>query len=149
MTSPHQKYPGSGAISLTDGTKGVIEEFKSPDWLGYTDTDFEAVFDYGSKPPTLSKVVVSYGDHMSQYIFPPVEIQVWGGNQNNFKLLATQKIPVAKAYNLPLVNFVTVSWERAVYNTYKVIVKPNSKLPEWHGGKGQKGWVFVDEVLFY
>ena len=149
LTSPHQKYPGSGAISLTDGTKGVIEEFKSPDWLGYTDTDFEAVFDYGSKAPTLSKVVVSYGDHMSQYIFPPVEIQVWGGSQNNFKLLATQKIPVAKAYNLPLVNFVTVSWERAVYNTYKVIVKPNSKLPEWHGGKGQKGWVFVDEVLFY
>jgi hypothetical protein len=22
-------------------------------------------------------------------------------------------------------------------------------LPSWHGGKGQKAWVFVDEVFFY
>jgi hypothetical protein len=23
------------------------------------------------------------------------------------------------------------------------------KLPSWHRGKGEKGWVFVDEVFFY
>jgi hypothetical protein len=23
------------------------------------------------------------------------------------------------------------------------------KLPGWHRGKGEKGWVFVDEVFFY
>jgi hypothetical protein len=29
----------------------------------------------------------------------------------------------------------------------KLVVTPVAKLPKWHQGKGDKGWVFVDEVL--
>jgi uncharacterized membrane protein/Leucine-rich repeat (LRR) protein len=149
LKSTHKKYPGTGAISLTDGVKGYIEEFKSPDWLGFIDTDFEASFDFGKNATALNKVVVSYGDYMSQGIFPPTELQIWGGTQGNFKLLATQKLPAPKAYNPLNVSFITASWQKSIYNTYKVIVKPNGKVPEWHGARGQKGWLFVDEVLFY
>jgi uncharacterized membrane protein len=149
LTSPHKKYPGTGAISLTDGIKGYIEEFKSPDWLGFIDSDFETLFDYGKNPPAFNKVVVSYGDNMGQSIFPPSEIQVWGSNQNSFKLLATQKLQEPKGYNPTNVSFIAASWEKSTYNTYKIVVKPNGKLPQWHGAKGQKGWFFVDEVFFY
>ncbi|MNY68403.1 hypothetical protein D3C86_2061590 [compost metagenome] len=29
----------------------------------------------------------------------------------------------------------------------KLVAKPLSKLPAWHPGKGEKAWVFVDEVF--
>ena len=30
----------------------------------------------------------------------------------------------------------------------KIVAKPVAKLPAWHPGKGERGWVFVDEVFF-
>ena len=29
----------------------------------------------------------------------------------------------------------------------KIIGNPVAKLPAWHPGKGEKAWIFVDEVL--
>jgi hypothetical protein len=29
----------------------------------------------------------------------------------------------------------------------KVVAKPLAKLPKWHPGKGEKAWIFIDEVL--
>jgi hypothetical protein len=34
------------------------------------------------------------------------------------------------------------------YSFIKVIARPVTKLPSWHNGKGQPGWVFIDEVFF-
>jgi len=28
-----------------------------------------------------------------------------------------------------------------------VILKPLPKLPAWHKGKGDKGWIFADEIF--
>jgi hypothetical protein len=30
----------------------------------------------------------------------------------------------------------------------KLVLEPVAKLPSWHPGKGGRGWVFADEVLF-
>jgi hypothetical protein len=32
-------------------------------------------------------------------------------------------------------------------NYIKIIGNPVAKLPSWHQGKGEKAWIFVDEVL--
>jgi hypothetical protein len=145
-----KQYRGEGAASLTDGRKGFVDIFKEPAWLGFRDNYFEAGFDFGNKPPALTKVVLSYGDNLGAYIFPPTEIQVWGGERKDkLKLLMTQKFSEPKGYRTPHMSFITVNWETSNHTYYKIIAKPISKLPLWHGGKGQKGWFFVDEVFFY
>jgi hypothetical protein len=151
LLSPADKqYRGEGATSLTDGRKGFVDIFKEPAWLGFRDNNFEAGFDFGAKPPGLTKVVLSYGDNLGAYIFPPTEIQVWGGNsKDKLKLLMTQKFSEPKGYRTPHMSFVTVNWETSNHTYYKIIAKPISKLPLWHSGKSQKGWFFVDEVFFY
>ena len=30
----------------------------------------------------------------------------------------------------------------------QIIVKPLQKIPMWHQGKGERGWFFIDEVVF-
>ncbi|MBX2900055.1 MAG: chitobiase/beta-hexosaminidase C-terminal domain-containing protein [Cyclobacteriaceae bacterium] len=149
-TAADKQYRGEGAASLTDSRKGYVDIFKEPAWLGFRDNNFEAGFDFGAQPPNLNKVVLSYGDNLGAYIFPPTEVQVWGGHsKDNLKLLMAQKFSEPKGYRTPHMSFITVNWETSSHSYYKIIAKPISKLPPWHGGKGQKGWFFVDEVFFY
>lgn len=145
-----KQYRGEGAASLTDGRKGFVDIFKEPSWLGFRENDFVANFDFGNQPPTLQKIVISYGDNLGAYIFPPPEIQVWGGSTlQTLKLLAIEKIAEPNGYRTAHNGFIPVSLKQSKFQYYKLVAKPIGKLPKWHGGKGQKGWFFVDEVFFY
>jgi hypothetical protein len=39
--------------------------------------------------------------------------------------------------------------EKGKYKYIEIEAINIQSLPSWHGGKGEKGWVFVDEVFFY
>ena len=53
------------------------------------------------------------------------------------------------AYGPNTVEAITVEFPPMEYSHYKVVAFPVTRLPEWHGGAGDKGWVFSDEVLFF
>ncbi len=145
-----KQYPGEGASSLIDGRKGFIDVTREPSWLGFRDNAFEAGFDFGNHPPSLSKVVLSYADKLGGYIFPPTEVEVWGGRSaKEIKLLTSIKVVQPTAYRPQTMEALGLSFDTSTYSYYKIVAKPISKLPLWHGGKGQKGWFFVDEVFFY
>jgi hypothetical protein len=40
-----------------------------------------------------------------------------------------------------------VSFSPASMKCIKIVAKPIQVLPQWHGGKGKKGWVFMSEVV--
>ena len=145
-----KQYPGEGASSLTDGRKGFIDVLKEPSWLGFRENAFEAGFDFGSQPPSIHKIVLSYADNLGGYIFPPTEVEVWGGKSAaEIKLINTIKIEKPTGYRPQSMEAIGVSFDSSTHEYYKIVAKPVSKLPLWHGGKGQKGWFFVDEVFFY
>ncbi|MEQ1586438.1 MAG: chitobiase/beta-hexosaminidase C-terminal domain-containing protein [Cyclobacteriaceae bacterium] len=145
-----KQYPGEGASSLTDGRKGFTDVLKEPSWLGFRENAFEAGFDFGSLPPSISKIVLSYADNLGGYIFPPTDVEVWGGkNANEIKLIKAVKIEQPTADRPQSMEAIGISFDTTTYAYYKIVAKPLSKLPLWHGGKGQKGWFFVDEVFFY
>jgi uncharacterized membrane protein len=145
-----KKYPGLGAANLTDGRKGFTDVLREPAWLGFRENDFEAGFDFGATPPALKRIVLSYGNNIGGYLFPPTEVEVWGGaDREHLTLVKKFRTEMPKGYEPQRVEALGVDFEPATYSYYKIVVKPISKLPEWHGGKGQKGWVFIDEVFFY
>ena len=83
------------------------------------------------------------------YIMPPAEIQVWGGTGSNMSLLGklTPKQPskdtmaYQASYTIPL--------KPAMVKNMKVVVRPIPVLPRWHPGKGDKSWIFFDEMFLY
>ena len=32
---------------------------------------------------------------------------------------------------------------------YKLVANKHPQIPDWHNGKGERGWLFVDELFFY
>ena len=121
----------------------------APPWLGYREKPFTAGFDFGKNPPTIKSIVISYAKNLPAYVFPPLEVEVWGGkNLQEIRLIKIFK-PIQPTANQPLqIEALTIPLPNAQYSFYKLIARPVAKLPTWHGGKGKKGWVMVDEVLF-
>jgi uncharacterized membrane protein len=150
LSLPDKQYLGEGGASLTDGRKGFIDVLKEPSWLGFRDNDFIAGFDFGNQPPALKKIVISYGDNLGAYIFPPVEIRIWAGaSKDKLALIRTEKFTIPTNYRTSFVGSLSIQLTDVKYSYYKLVATPINKLPPWHGGKGQKGWFFVDEVFFY
>ena len=150
LTAPDKQYPGEGPKSLTDGRKGFTDVFKEPSWLGYRDQPFAAGFDFGPNPETINSIVISYGRSIGSYIFPPAEVEVWGGKSlKEIKLIKALKIEQPVKNEPQRIEALTIPLETSSYSYYKLIARPVDKLPKWHSGKGKKGWVMVDEVFFY
>jgi len=82
------------------------------------------------------------------YIMPPKQIEVWAGeDEAHLKLIKkvnpdqpTKEISgYLKGYEL--------TFAATTAKCMKINVIPVSSLPQWHRGKGDKGWAFVDEIF--
>jgi hypothetical protein len=148
LTKPDPQYPGEGAQSLTDGRKGNADVFKEPSWLGFRDNPFEASFDFGNSG-TVNSITISYGKNTGGYIFPPKEVEVWGGSEREkISLIKTIKVQQPVSNQPVKVEALIIPLPNSTFAYYKIVCRPVAKLPAWHSGKGDKGWFFVDEVFF-
>ncbi|MEQ6120518.1 chitobiase/beta-hexosaminidase C-terminal domain-containing protein [Reichenbachiella sp. MALMAid0571] len=150
VTKPADQYPGKGAITLIDNEKGEANNISSPSWLGYRANPFSATVDLGTSSYNVEKVVMSYAVNIGQYIMAPTSIELWGGNSENSLALINKSVPdqddeyapnEVRAFSFPVGG--------TQYRYYKVVAHPLKVLPDWHAGKGDRGWVFVDELFFY
>jgi hypothetical protein len=53
-----------------------------------------------------------------------------------------------KASGPARIETVTLPLSGKAYKSFKLLLRQVGMLPQWHPGKGQRGWVFVDEVFF-
>lgn len=147
LSFPEEKYKGDGAKTLIDQVKGETTNFGNGKWLGFRKDKMGTLLLFTS-PIEVRSVTLSTLINIGGYIMPPVSVEVWGGNdEKHLKLLGhispeqpTKVEPVyTKAFEL--------SFAPVTIKYLKVIAVPVAKLPKWHPGKGEKGWVFTDEVF--
>jgi uncharacterized membrane protein len=144
---PNPQYKGEGPKTLANKKIGETD-FRSNKWLGYKETNLEALLLF-RKPTILSSVSFSTLIDIGSYIMPAAEIQVWGGNDPQHLVLLKKLNPQQPTkLGMPgYKNGFNCSFEAKKLSVLKVIVKPVKKLPSWHPGKGEMGWVFVDEIF--
>ena len=82
---------------------------------------------------------------------PPSEVEVWGGDDKNKMKLLNKVHPTRiteKEKNAVAVEVIKINLEPSAYKQYKIVAKNIAKLPAWHPGKGDKAWLFIDEIFF-
>jgi uncharacterized membrane protein YphA (DoxX/SURF4 family) len=147
ITPPDPKYPAQKDATLADGIKSDNSQ-SSGKWLGYRDTDFQTYL-FFRKSVHAQSVTISMLQSINGYIFPPVKVEVWGGaNENNLKLLKTitPDRPVKETQNVDNLA-IEADFQPQYISCIKIKAVPLNKLPAWHPGKGEKAWIFVDEVF--
>lgn len=145
---PDEQYKGGSSNILIDLEKGESNNFKSGKWLGYRNNRMESVFDF-KQPQTVSSVTISTLIDIGSYIMPPAQIEIWGAGENGvYKKIKSLTPQQPTAIQPAFLKGFEISFEPVILKSVKVIAVPVGKLPAWHPGKGDKGWVFVDEVFF-
>ena len=150
LNQPNEKYKGTGATGLTDLKKGLAENFSDAAWLGYRQQPFAAVF-YFDTVQTINSISISYNESVQSYLMPPEEVEIWAGDgKDKLKLLkkARAKQPTKEEKNVVRVEGLKIDIPESKYKYYKIVARNVSKLPTWHPGKGEKGWIFIDEIFF-
>ncbi|HOY07790.1 MAG TPA: hypothetical protein PLO67_20410 [Saprospiraceae bacterium] len=142
---PDPKYRGTGPNTLINNKIGDTE-FKTNKWLGFRETNLECLL-YFDQPTQISSVYVSALANIGSFIMPPAEIEIWGGtNKNKLVLLKTIRPEQSAKLAVSRVGY-PCDFKSQKLKFLKIVVKPVKKLPMWHPQKGERGWVFVDEIF--
>ncbi|WP_019991173.1 chitobiase/beta-hexosaminidase C-terminal domain-containing protein [Rudanella lutea] len=148
VNQPNPQYLGEGGKTLIDGKKGTIENFKDVAWLGFREKPFEAFFSF-ARPVPLKSVTLSIGKNTGSYIMPPNTVEVWGGpDKAHLKLVRKIQPTQPQKEESGRIEGIQAALNGETCAVVKIVARPVTKLPAWHPGKGQPGWVFVDEVFF-
>ncbi len=146
ITKPDEQYKDEQNKLLINHEKGE-PDFRFGGWVAYRQQKMECVLEFRNAVPVQSISLSSLVD-VGSYIFPAKLIEIWGGQDlKTLKLLGkiepqqpTKSIPSSmKGFEC---KFATV---KAKY--IKIVAVPVPKLPKWHAGKGEKAWIFMDEIL--
>jgi hypothetical protein len=150
QTTPNERYQGNGATTLMDN-KGGLTAINAGTWLGYQ-TDSVEINITLEKSQLISSVLLNCLQDQGSWIFLPQQITVYyfDKTKQSYQLLKerfdTSNANIAGAscqpISIPLSKKITT-------NTIKIILRGIKSLPDWHQGKGQPGWLFIDEIKLY
>ena len=144
-TTISPSYTYGGAVTLVDGLFGG-DNYRSGHWLGFPGNDLVAVIDM-LKPTAISQVDVRCLVKTSDWIFD-AEGLVIESSENGTDFSLIKKDAYSDTNNGDWNELVThsMSFEPVTAQYFRVSVK-SATIPQWHAGKGGKGFVFVDEIV--
>lgn len=143
-------HQAEGAHTFFDGKLGTFNA-NSPawanNWAGFRKNDMALVSEF-AKPISVTSVALRTMVEPETGIFPPSVIEIWGGNsREQMKLIATKRpdMPVKKSD--PVLKAIECTFQPQTVSYLKIVARPVSQLPDWHGSKGKPALLLVDEVF--
>jgi hypothetical protein len=146
ITQPDKRFNDESHKLLINQERGE-GDFRTGSWVGFRENRMECLLRFASPTPVQS-ITLSQLVDVGSYIMPAQSIEIWGGNEpQNMKLLG-RIVPEQPTMVKPSVpKGFECKFNTTTVNYIKIIGNPVAKLPAWHSGKGEKAWIFVDEVL--
>ena len=144
---PSTRYPGRSRRPLTDGARGG-RDFRDGGWVGFEATDLTATIDLGA-PAAVTEVSIRALQDANAWIFLPSEVVVLGsGDGQMWTELGRVGHEVSDREQRKIVHEFTVpvAGSPQAWRWIRVQARQAGPCPPWHPGRGQPGWVFVDEV---
>ena len=150
LSKPSRISP-PGAATIIDQKKGLSETADQLyiNWIGFRENPFKAGF-HLKKDTELKEIILSLADMTGSYVFPPTSIVIKAGDSpKNLKIIGQTKPEMPSKHRPNTALPYTISVKPGKYSYVEIEANNLQKLPLWHEGKGEKAWVFVDEVFFY
>lgn len=148
LSKPDDNYKTVARNILIDLDKDKATNFRSGKWVGYRPNSMSSVFIF-NQSQSITDITVSTLVDINSYIMPPAFIEVWGDSgDGKFRKLKTEIPEQPGAVKPAYLKGYKVKLDQVKLKAVKIVVQPVTKLPAWHPGKGDKGWVFMDEIFF-
>lgn len=147
MLQPINKpYSFNGAGTLVDGLKGNMN-YKTGRWIGFYRNDMEAVIDL-DKTMHINSVTLHTCVEKGDWIFDArgFIVSVSNDGENYTEVFNEAYEPMKESDpNQIYKHALPFPETEARYVKIKALVEHN--IPQWHGGRGNCGFLFVDEII--
>lgn len=144
---PKGSYKAKGIKTLFDLTKGS-ENFRDGNWLGFNGDDLVADVAL-SESQALETVYISTMDDTGSWIFPPTELEVWGGpSADQLTKLQSLSITPPDGPEPKHMKIHQLAFQIQDLKYLRIVAKNYGNLPAWHPGKDTPAWLFIDEIAF-
>ena len=144
-TRPAEKYKFNELKTILDGYHGN-QGYMNGDWVGFLNEpmditlDMEGVGDY-------SKVVVESLVEKIDWIFPPHSIEVLTSEDGlKFTNVATLACEPETAETPNIIKQYAVEFPATSARYLRIVAHTVNPIPEWHGARGEKAYMFVGEI---
>jgi hypothetical protein len=151
LAKANEKYLGLGEKTFVNSEKAPISNLTNQNWIGFREHPFLCKFSF-DKPILLKTIAFCYGLQIPAYVFPPTSVKVYGSNSDgDYKLLKSVTLDKITKEQLEFIKTETlnISLSGKKYKNFLIEAKNLPVIPQWHPGKGEKGWLFIDEIFFY
>ena len=142
----NKQYEFKGVTTLVDGLKGN-SNYKTGRWIAFYRNAMDVTLDMG-EPTEFSSVnfetCVLAGDWIFDVRAASIEVSDDG---KTFKKIFEEEYPAMKQDDANGVKEHHLQLKKAVKARYiRLIAQPETSIPDWHGGRGNQGFLFVDEI---
>lgn len=146
VPAPGAKYPGSsGNLTLTDGLLANADAHDAA-WQGYEGDDAQWTIDLGEKK-RVETVNAGFLVATAQWVFPPDSLTVSVSDDGkDFREVARVAEPQPTRHLSNFIRRLEVKVDKKA-RFVRISAKNIGVCPDWHQGKGQKAWMFADEVM--
>ncbi len=147
-TPPIEGRTGKTNLDLFDGLTGKPCNW-GKNWIGFRGEKFEFTARL-IEPQNIQMIGVGLMDCQWGWIFLPYSLDFYTSDDGeNFTLQGTYSNPVDPTIEKDKSNreVYSIHLDTPVQTKFiKFVLKPVRYLPKWHGGAGDKAWMFLDEV---
>ncbi|MCC5929225.1 MAG: hypothetical protein JJU28_08280 [Cyclobacteriaceae bacterium] len=145
---PDTRFRAEGIRTISDRFKSD-NDFLNGMWVGYREVPMVVVYKF-KEDIRFSSLVIDHLIRFGTHIFPPEKVEIFTGSAPSQLSLVYDVKPAqpggwGPTESKPLI----LRFDEQKAKVIKVVIHPLSKLPSWHNKKGEKGWVFVDEIVIH
>ena len=123
-------------------------DWRKGGWQGYQAQDFEAIIDM-KEVKQFSEISANFLQDTRSWILFPTKVKFYISNDNiNFTLVETIENNIAaNDYTIQTQKLKVKNQNENTSARYIKVKATNfGKLPEWHAGKGDDAFIFIDEI---
>ncbi len=139
-------YHAGGAEGLMDGLYGKLN-WRAGDWQGYQGQDIEVIMALDN-PQKINTIASNFLEDQNSWIFYPKEISFYVSN-DSITWTLVETIPTNKSNHnteTTISKFKTNSTFNIQNSKFiKLVAKNFGPMPEWHEGRGNPTFMFIDE----
>lgn len=145
LVPPHDSYPGSGEITLTNGVRGSTEH-TSTQWQGWLGKQMEVIVDL-KDTVEIKRISVGSLLNIGARIYSPQKIEYFVSSDGiQFqKVTEVNNETDSPSSSILLKNYAaTIVPVTASY--VKIIAHNVGTVPQGYLGEGEPTWIFIDEI---
>ncbi|MCC5928703.1 MAG: cytochrome C [Cyclobacteriaceae bacterium] len=150
LSKLNRVHPANGALTFFDEEMGTFNA-NSPawanNWAGFLRNDMEVLIEY-KEPVLVSSVAMNILVEPETIIFPPISIEIWGGQSaTTLQPIGQLKPRQPKQEGKPYIELIECQTKAFEGTHFKIIARSVPSLPDWHKRKGAPALLLVDELF--